>query len=91
MISGRKPLIIKMDGDDMRVNFDIATRTEDKQKIANTIIEVLAIYGLEYTIVEKGLGNFLVLGFADDPLYYEVKSEILESYNDYLLSLSMPV
>lgn len=81
----RKILVAKEAGDDIKLIFDISTTDGEKNKIANTIYEVLAMYNLDLEVTQYNRGVILINGLNLISFKDNVTSDIINIYTDWFL------
>lgn len=81
----RKILVARESGDDIKLIFDISTTDGEKNKIANTIYEVLAMYNLDLEIVQHNRGVILIRGLNLIDFKNNVTDDIINIYTDWFL------
>lgn len=79
----RRILVFREDKEDILVNYDIASTNVEKDKIANTIYEVLAMYSLDCQILEVKRGIYRVEGLNLVGHNKDVTSDIFEIYTEW--------
>lgn len=78
----RAVLVFKEKEDDIIVNYDIASSNDERNRIAKTIFQVLAIYSLDLTLEEVNKSNYVIKGLKQVEYYNDVLSDIKEYYED---------
>ena len=81
----RKILVAKEAGDDIKLIFDISTTDGEKNKIANTIYEVLAMYNLDLEVTQYNGGVILIIGLNLIDFKNNVTDDIINIYTDWFL------
>lgn len=81
----RKILVARESGEDIKLVFDISTTDGEKNKIANTIYEVLAMYNLDLEIMQYNLGVILIRGLNLVDFKDDVTDDIINIYTDWFL------
>ena len=81
----RKILVARESGEDIKLVFDISTTDGEKNKIANTIYEVLAMYNLDLEIMQYNLGVILIRGLNLVDFKDNVTDDIINLYTDWFL------
>lgn len=81
----KKILSFKKDSDDILLWVDAATPVREREKVVNTVYEVLSMYQVDCIVRKKNISVFIIEGLGRFSFYQDVCDDIFDAYTEWYM------
>lgn len=81
----KKILSFKKSDEDILLVVDAATSVRERDKVVNTVYEILSMYQVDCIVRKKNISVFIIEGLGRFDFYQDVCNDIFDAYTDWYM------